>query len=147
VEIINAVIARGEKVLVFSQWSSFLNILQEKLEDWQLKSVKLDGSVDMKKRHTLISQFKEDATCCCLMSTYKVGGVGLNLTCANNVVLADLWWNPSVEDQAVDRTHRLGQKNKVNVYKLVVQESVEQEIVKLQEKKKTDQRSNYRQQG
>mmetsp|Transcript_55078 Transcript_55078/g.120078 ORF Transcript_55078/g.120078 Transcript_55078/m.120078 type:complete len:119 (+) Transcript_55078:1931-2287(+) len=90
----------------------------------------------MKKRHTLISQFKEDATCCCLMSTYKVGGVGLNLTCANNVVLADLWWNPSVEDQAVDRTHRLGQKNKVNVYKLVVQESVEQEIVKLQEKKK-----------
>mmetsp|Transcript_49794 Transcript_49794/g.42004 ORF Transcript_49794/g.42004 Transcript_49794/m.42004 type:complete len:122 (+) Transcript_49794:2741-3106(+) len=87
-------------------------------------------------RKNKIARFKENISIVCMLATYKVGGVGLNLTNANNVILADMWWNPSVEDQAVDRTHRLGQEKEVNVYKLMVEDTIEFKILKLQEKKK-----------
>ena len=96
----------------------------------------IDGTCSHSVRKTIISKFKENISVVCLMATYKVGGVGLNLTNANHVILADLWWNPSVEDQAVDRTHRLGQEKEVTVYKMIMNDTIEEKILKLQDKKR-----------
>jgi len=127
---------RHEKVLIFSQWSSFIQIIVQKLTEHEIGNVWIDGTCSHAVRKNKIAKFKENIGIVVMLATYKVGGVGLNLTNANNVILADLWWNPSVEDQAVDRTHRLGQEKDVNVYKLIVEDSIEGKILKLQDKKR-----------
>lgn len=105
-------------------------------EDVNIGNLYIDGTCNQKVRNNRIDDFKTNAAITCLLATYRVGGVGLNLVSANNVILADMWWNPSVEDQAIDRTHRLGQEKEVNVYKLIVKNTIEEKILKLQDKKK-----------
>lgn len=127
---------KNEKVLIFSQWATFLKIISNKLNEYDINNVLIDGKSSQVARKTNISDFHEYKHTKVFLATYKVGGVGLNLTIANHVILADMWWNPSVEDQAVDRTHRMGQRKEVKVYKMYVNNTIENDILNLQENKK-----------
>jgi len=122
----------GRRVLLFSQFTSMLALIEEELVARELGYVKLTG--DTQDREGVIRRFQEEDVPIFLISL-KAGGVGLNLTAADTVIHYDPWWNPAVENQATDRAHRIGQKKKVFVYKLVVAGSIEEKILALQEKK------------
>jgi len=122
----------GRRVLVFSQFTSMLALIEEELLARKLSYVKLTG--DTQDREGVIRRFQDEGVPIFLISL-KAGGVGLNLTAADTVIHYDPWWNPAVENQATDRAHRIGQKKKVFVYKLVVAGSIEEKILALQEKK------------
>jgi superfamily II DNA or RNA helicase len=122
----------GRRVLVFSQFTSMLALIEEALHGRKLAWVKLTG--ETQDREGVIRRFQDDGVPIFLISL-KAGGVGLNLTAADTVIHYDPWWNPAVENQATDRAHRIGQKKKVFVYKLVVAGSIEEKILALQEKK------------
>jgi superfamily II DNA or RNA helicase len=122
----------GRRVLVFSQFTSMLALIEQELVKAGLGYVKLTG--DTQDRESVIGRFQDEGVPIFLISL-KAGGVGLNLTAADTVIHYDPWWNPAVENQATDRAHRIGQKNKVFVYKLVVAGSIEEKILALQEKK------------
>jgi len=122
----------GRRVLVFSQFTSMLDLIEQELVKLGLGYVMLTGNTQ--DREGVISRFQDDGVPIFLISL-KAGGVGLNLTAADTVIHYDPWWNPAVENQATDRAHRIGQKNKVFVYKLVVAGSIEEKILSLQEKK------------
>ena len=123
----------GHKVLVFSQFTSFLAILRGWLNEKGIPFEYLDGSTA--KRQKRVDAFNKDSEVPLFLLSLKAGGVGLNLTSADRVIIYDPWWNPAVEDQATDRTHRIGQTRKVHAMKLVVKDSVEERILKLQERK------------
>ncbi len=123
----------GHKVLVFSQFVSMLDIIREKLEEKNRPISYLTGQT--KNRHEVISDFQESKEPKTFLLSLKAGGSGLNLTSASYVILYDPWWNPAVENQAIDRCHRIGQESKVNAYRLLVRESVEEKIRVLQQKK------------
>jgi len=127
------IIAENRKVLVFSQFTSMLDILARELDKNKINYSYLSGQT--KNRQDLICEFNEDQNKQIFLISLKAGGVGINLTSADNVIIFDPWWNPSVERQAIDRTHRIGQKNSVNVYRLITKGTIEEKIVKLQEKK------------
>ena len=128
------IIPRGHRVLVFSQFTSFLARIREALERRGLKGiVQLDGSTT--NRDGVIDSFTS-GECPIFLISLKAGGVGLTLTEADYVYLMDPWWNPAAEAQAVDRAHRIGQTKKVNVYRLVANGTVEEKVVALQEKKR-----------
>jgi superfamily II DNA or RNA helicase len=122
----------GRRVLVFSQFTSMLDLIEQELVKLGLGYVMLTGNTQ--DRESVISRFQDGGVPIFLISL-KAGGVGLNLTAADTVIHYDPWWNPAVENQATDRAHRIGQKNKVFVYKLVVAGSIEEKILSLQEKK------------
>ncbi|OYY94601.1 MAG: helicase [Hydrogenophilales bacterium 28-61-23] len=122
----------GRRVLVFSQFTSMLALIEQELIKLGLGYVKLTG--ETQDREGVIGRFQDEGVPIFLISL-KAGGVGLNLTAADTVIHYDPWWNPAVENQATDRAHRIGQKNKVFVYKLVVAGSIEEKILVLQEKK------------
>ncbi len=122
----------GRRVLVFSQFTSMLDLIEQELLKLGLGYVMLTGNTQ--DREGVIRRFQDDGVPIFLISL-KAGGVGLNLTAADTVIHYDPWWNPAVENQATDRAHRIGQKNKVFVYKLVVAGSIEEKILALQEKK------------
>jgi superfamily II DNA or RNA helicase len=126
--------AEGQKTLVFSQFVQSLSILQKWLDGEKLSYTYLDGNT--KDRVGVIERFQEDPRVSFFLLSLKAGGVGINLTAAEYVILFDPWWNPAVESQAVDRSHRIGQKNKVIVYKLIVKGTVEEKILDLQQRKK-----------
>lgn len=121
------------KALVFSQFTSFLAILREKLDEAGIDYAYLDGT--SRDRDQQVARFQNGEVDVFLISL-KAGGFGLNLTEADYVFLTDPWWNPAVEAQAVDRAHRLGQKRFVNVYRLVAADTIEQRVLELQEKKR-----------
>jgi len=121
------------KALVFSQFTSFLAILREKLDEAGIDYAYLDGT--SRDRDRQVARFQNGEVDVFLISL-KAGGFGLNLTEADYVFLTDPWWNPAVEAQAVDRAHRLGQKRFVNVYRLVAADTIEQRVLELQEKKR-----------
>jgi SNF2 family DNA or RNA helicase len=122
------------KVLVFSQFTSMLALIQARLEAEQIQFSYLDGKTN--KRLELVNAFNENESNRVFLISLKAGGIGLNLTSADYVFLVDPWWNPAAEAQAIDRTHRIGQKNHVFAYKLICENSIEEKIIKLQEKKK-----------
>lgn len=124
----------GHKILLFSQFTSMLSIIEAKLTEENISHFTLTGSTSKEKRRDLVEAFAVDQTSVFCISL-KAGGTGLNLTAADIVIHYDPWWNAAVENQATDRTHRIGQKQTVNVYKLVVEGTIEEKIVKLQEKK------------
>ena len=124
----------GHKALVFSQWTSLLNLIEPHLKQKEIQFVRLDGST--KDRQTVVNKFKSDKQCSVFLSSLKAGGVGLNLTEADHVFLVDPWWNPAVEDQAADRAHRIGQTKSVIVYRLVSKDTVEERILVLQDRKR-----------
>jgi SNF2 family DNA or RNA helicase len=110
-----------------------LNIIRMWLEEQQVKHLYLDGAT--RDRQTLIDQFSQDDSIRLFLISLKAGGSGLNLMAADTVIIYDPWWNPAVESQAVDRAHRIGQNKTVSVYRLVTEDSVEQKIMALKEKK------------
>ncbi|CAI5527491.1 unnamed protein product [Closterium sp. Naga37s-1] len=125
----------GAKALVFSQFTSMLDLIAYRLHQVGVRCVKLDGSMTMDARDRIISTFTRDADCRVFLMSLKAGGVALNLTVASHVFLMDPWWNPAVEQQAQDRIHRLGQFKPVRVTRFVIAGTIEERIIKLQEKK------------
>ena len=135
-EQIKEIIAEGHKVLVFSQYTKVLALLREKIESEGIRYSYLDGSTALKKREEAIKKFQDTGENSVFLLSLKAGGVAINLTKADYVILFDLWWNPAVEAQAIDRAHRIGQTKNVIVYKMVIENSIEEKILKLQQKKK-----------
>ncbi len=134
-ELIEESIEGGHKMLIFSQFTSMLELLEEKLNENNIKYYKITGSTDKKERLELCNKFNSDDVPVFLISL-KAGGTGLNLIGADIVIHYDPWWNEAVISQATDRTHRIGQKNTVTVYKLIAKGTIEEKILKLQEEKK-----------
>ncbi len=140
-ELIGDLNLEGRKVLVFSQFTSMLSILETEIKKRKIPYTKLTGAT--RKREEAIAKFtKGDATI--FLISLKAGGVGLNLIEADTVIHYDPWWNPAVENQATDRAYRIGQDKAVFVYKLIVENSIEEQIIKLQEKKKSLQSGIYK---
>lgn len=123
----------GHKVLVFSQFVSMLDIIKEELEERDRPFSYLTGQT--KNRQEVISDFQESKEAKTFLLSLKAGGSGLNLTSASYVILYDPWWNPAVENQAIDRCHRIGQESRVNAYRLLMRNSVEEKIRVLQQQK------------
>jgi superfamily II DNA or RNA helicase len=133
-EQLDEVIAEGHKVLVFSQFTSFLAILRRKLDARSLPYEYLDGRTT--DRQARVAHFQEDPDCRLFLVSLKAGGQGLNLTAADYIYILDPWWNPAVEAQAVDRAHRIGQTRRVFAYRLIARDTVEEKILALQDKKR-----------
>lgn len=127
----------NHKMLIFSQFLGMLDLVKKRLEADNVKYVYLDGSTPAKERGNLVEQFQTDESIQIFLISLKAGGVGLNLTAADYVYVIDPWWNPAVEDQAIDRTHRIGQSKKIFAYKLICKNSIEEKIITLQAKKKS----------
>ena len=125
----------GHKILLFSQFTTMLDHLAKRLEEEKISYYMLTGSVSKEKRAQMVESFNKDDTQVFCISL-KAGGTGLNLTAADIVIHFDPWWNLAVQNQATDRAHRIGQKNVVNVYKLIVKDTIGENIMKLQEKKR-----------
>ncbi len=124
----------GHKALVFSQWTSLLDLIEPALKAQGLTFLRLDGST--RDRGDVVTKFQADDGPPILLISLKAGGTGLNLTAADQVYLLDPWWNPAAEDQAADRAHRIGQDKPVFVYRMVAKDTVEERILSLQERKR-----------
>ena len=131
---ISEVVEEGHKVLVFSQFTSFLAIVRERLEQENITYEYLDGRT--RNRAAKVERFQTDTECPVFLISLKAGGLGLNLTAAEYVYLLDPWWNPAVEAQAIDRSHRIGQTQHVFAYRLICRGTVEEKILELQQKKR-----------
>jgi superfamily II DNA or RNA helicase len=132
--LLDSIIASGGKVLVFSQFVSYLRMCEEHLIDRQIGYAYLDGST--KDREGQVKAFQSDSTRSVFLMSLKAGGYGLNLTQADHVLLMDPWWNPAVEAQAIDRAHRFGQSRVVNAYRFVMRGTVEERVLRLQNRKR-----------
>ena len=135
-EIIEEVIEDNNKMLVFSQFTSVLKRIENELNIRKIKNKYLDGATNAKERIKLVSEFNESTEPELFLISLKAGGTGLNLTSAKFVMHMDPWWNPAIEDQATDRAHRIGQKNIVEVIKLIAKDTIEEKIIQLQEDKR-----------
>jgi SNF2 family DNA or RNA helicase len=133
-EQLGEVLDEGHKVLVFSQFTSFLAILRRHLEGRSMPYEYLDGKTT--DRQARVSHFQEDPDCKLFLVSLKAGGQGLNLTAADYIYILDPWWNPAVEAQAVDRAHRIGQTRRVFAYRLIARDTVEEKILALQDRKR-----------
>ncbi|MBN1902480.1 DEAD/DEAH box helicase, partial [Candidatus Sumerlaeota bacterium] len=133
-ELVNEILASGQKILVFSQFVRMLERIKTHLESAGIPFYMLTGKTV--KRKELIERFENDFTPSVFLISLKAGGLGLNLVSASHVILFDPWWNPAVEAQAIDRTHRIGQKKTVVAFRLVTQGAIEERILELQEKKR-----------
>jgi SNF2 family DNA or RNA helicase len=133
-EQLDEVLDEGHKVLVFSQFTSFLAILRRKLDAKGRTYEYLDGKTT--DRQSRVERFQEDPECRLFLVSLKAGGQGLNLTAADYVYILDPWWNPAVEAQAIDRAHRIGQTRPVFAYRLIAQNTVEEKILALQDQKR-----------
>jgi non-specific serine/threonine protein kinase len=133
-EMVEEIISENHKVLIFSQFVQMLKIIRQTFDSQNIPYSYLDGSTT--DRETPVNQFQEDDKIRIFLISLKAGGTGLNLTAADYVIHYDPWWNPAVEMQATDRAYRIGQTRKVFAYKLISKDSVEEKIVKLQDKKR-----------
>ncbi|MDN3668841.1 DEAD/DEAH box helicase [Echinicola jeungdonensis] len=133
IHMLESTVSEGHKVLVFSQFVKHLGIIREYLDENNISYSYLDGAT--KDRQGQVKEFQENDKVKIFLISLKAGGVGLNLTKAEYVFLLDPWWNPAVEAQAIDRAHRIGQENKVIIYKFITHNSVEEKIMALQDKK------------
>ncbi|KAG5502808.1 hypothetical protein JKF63_04576 [Porcisia hertigi] len=128
-------VPKEEKVIVFSQFGSMLDLTQYWLQRRFIKAVKLSGSLMLTQRQSVLQAFLHDQSVRVILISLKAGGEGLNLQVANHVVLTDPWWNPAVEMQAVQRAHRIGQTRPVHAVRFVTENSVEERMIDLQDKK------------
>lgn len=135
IKVVKELIDNGHKILLFSTFKTAIDLVKKEFEKNNITSYVIDGSVQSKKRMELVDKFNSDDTNCFLI-TLKAGGTGLNLTSADIVIHLDIWWNPQAENQATDRAHRIGQKNVVEVIKLISTGTIEEKILELQNKKK-----------
>ena len=125
----------GHKILLFSGYTSMFNILEKELKKEGIEYFKLTGQTKVSDRIKLVEEFNENKDVKVFLISLKAGGTGLNLTGADMVIHYDPWWNISAENQATDRTYRIGQKKNVQVYKLITKNSIEERIYELQQKK------------
>jgi non-specific serine/threonine protein kinase len=129
-------IDEGHKIVMFSQFTKMLDIMNAWTDKQNIYTERIDGSVSAKARMEAVDKFQEAESAGMFLISLKAGGVGLNLTAADYVIHLDPWWNPAIESQATDRVHRMGQQNKVFVYKLITTGTIEEKIQDLQESKK-----------
>ncbi|HEX8112081.1 MAG TPA: DEAD/DEAH box helicase, partial [Kofleriaceae bacterium] len=133
-EALDDVVADGHRALVFSQWTSLLDLIEPHLQAAGIAFTRLDGTTT--DRAGVVACFQADGGPPVMLLSLKAGGTGLNLTAADHVFLIDPWWNPAVEDQAADRAHRIGQDKPVMVYRMVARDTVEERILELQDRKR-----------
>jgi len=133
-ETLDEAIAEGHKALVFSQWTSLLDLVEPHLRARRIAFLRLDGTTQ--NRGAVVEGFQSESGPPVMLISLRAGGTGLNLTAADHVFLLDPWWNPAVEDQAADRAHRIGQDKPVLVHRLVARDTVEERILALQERKR-----------
>lgn len=126
---------RQDKTIVFSQFTSMLSMLEKPLKNRGHKYLRYDGSMDVRQRAETVNKFFDDPQITVLLVSTKCGSLGLNLTCANRVILLDVWWNPAIENQAIDRVHRIGQTKAVDVHRIFINDTIEDRILMLQKKK------------
>ena len=125
-----------DKAIIFSQWTSMLNVIERVLKKHDIRHVRYDGRRTGAQRASILSDFRSDPTISVLLMSLQCGALGLNLTCANHMIFTELWWNPAVESQAIDRVYRLGQAKNVFITKMIIHESVEERVLMLLIKKK-----------
>ncbi len=124
------------KALVFSQFLGMLALIKEKLKAEGVEYEYFDGSTTVQERQRAIDNFQNNSNCRVFLISLKAGGVGLNLTAADYVYIVDPWWNPAVEQQAIDRTHRIGQTKNIFAYRMICKDTIEDKIIQLQERKR-----------
>ncbi|WPH01058.1 Hypothetical protein R9X50_00389300 [Acrodontium crateriforme] len=127
---------KGDKTIVFSQWTKFLDIVQLRLDSEGFQYCRLDGTMPADARDAALTTLEQDPKCTIMLASLGVCAVGLNLTAANQIVLSDTWWAPAIEDQAVDRVHRLGQTKETRVFRLVMDKSIEERTLQIQGEKR-----------
>ena len=127
----------NHKALVFSQFLGMLALIKEKLKELEVPFEYFDGSTSAQDREKAITRFQNDDACRVFLISLKAGGVGLNLTAADYVYIVDPWWNPAVEQQAIDRTHRIGQTKNIFAYRMICKDTIEDKILQLQDKKRS----------
>lgn len=126
-----------EKIIIFSQWTSLLDLLEIEIDDHDWGYRRYDGSMNAKERGDAVDDFKHKASVQMMLVSLKAGNAGLNLNIASQVIILDPFWNPYIEEQAIDRAHRLGQTRAVMVHRILVPDTVEDRILQLQDKKRT----------
>jgi len=122
--------------LLYFKFTRMLDVLEIPLRAAGLRFVRYDGTMTMAQREAVLSTFRDGSSTRILLISLKCGSLGLNLVCANHLILCDPWWNPAIEDQAVDRVHRIGQTKPVKISRLIVEGTIEERIMELQEKKR-----------
>ncbi len=127
----------NHKALIFSQFLGMLALIKEKMKELGVEYEYFDGSSTVMERERAIQRFQNDDSCRVFLISLKAGGVGLNLTAADYVYIVDPWWNPAVEQQAIDRTHRIGQTKNIFAYRMICTDTVEDKILKLQDRKRS----------
>ncbi len=127
----------NHKALIFSQFLGMLAIIRARLEESNIPYAYFDGSTSSADRERAIRRFQEQDECRVFLISLKAGGIGLNLTAADYVYIVDPWWNPAVEQQAIDRTHRIGQTRNIFAYRLICKDTIEEKMLILQERKRT----------
>ncbi|CAO2655269.1 Nn.00g103330.m01.CDS01 [Neocucurbitaria sp. VM-36] len=127
---------KSTKSVVFSQFTSFLDLIEPALTRDHIPFLRFDGSISQKQRATILTEFTSSPRPYVLLLSLRAGGVGLNLTCANKVFMMDPWWSFAVEAQAIDRVHRMGQEREVKVIRFVVEGSIEEKMLRIQDRKK-----------
>lgn len=135
-QILGATKTEGTKTVIFSQWTRYLDIVQARLDRDGYKYCRIDGTMPAPKRDAALEALDQDPECTIMLASLGVCAVGLNLTAANQVVLSDTWWAPAIEDQAVDRIHRLGQTRETRVFRLVMDKSIEDRTLDVQKEKR-----------
>jgi superfamily II DNA or RNA helicase len=131
---LSEVLAEDHKALVFSQFTSLLAIVRDRLDGERISYEYLDGQT--RDRQSIVERFQNDDSCRLFLISLKAGGLGLNLTAADYVFLLDPWWNPAAETQAIDRTHRIGQTRQVFAYRLIARDTIEEKVLELQSRKR-----------
>lgn len=135
-ELLQTVLEGGDSVLIFSQFTTYLSQIQQALKNFSIPYIYIDGTVPIKERQRLVEKFQA-GECPVFLISLKAGGLGLNLTRANYVIHMDPWWNPAIEAQATDRSHRIGQRQAVTVYHLISQGTIEEKIQRLHQRKQS----------
>ncbi|KAJ5921227.1 hypothetical protein N7466_009553 [Penicillium verhagenii] len=139
--------APGTKTVVFSQWTSFLDHVEPHLAQRGINFVRVDGKMNAERRDVSINAFTTKPECTVLLASLSVCSVGLNLVAANQAILADSWWAPAIEDQALDRVYRLGQKRETTVWRLIVEDSIEERVLDIQSRKRELMLAAFRETG
>ena len=132
----NGSVPPAEKAIVFSQWTAMLDLLEPCLRAANIHFRRLDGTMSLAARERALSEFEAKPDVTVILMSLKAAGLGVNLTCANHVLLSDVWWNPTAEEQAIDRAHRIGQTREVRVCRFTVRDTVEDRILALQDRKR-----------
>lgn len=137
VELVKDIQETGEKTIIFSQWTSLLDMISVKLKySLHLKHECYTGAMSTAQRDAAVEQFVNNPYCTVMLVSLRAGNAGLNLTVASRVIIMDPFWNPFIENQAVDRAHRIGQQREVKIHRILVKDTVEDRIIELQEKKR-----------